>query len=116
MIANKVVCLIAQGALDRRHRLAIEELGGFIILEHSFIFSYGVLDMIAVDSVCHSENLIEATFGFLLRLLMNANCRGGGNAASSLRDSFVMSALIRGRFARPVKRWESGGSNLSQVS
>jgi hypothetical protein len=55
--------------------------------------------MIAVDSVCHSENLIEATFGFLLRLLMNANCRGRGNVASSLRDSFVMNALIRGRFA-----------------
>ena len=34
------------------------------------------------------ENLIGATPGFLLILLLNPNCRGRGNVASPLRDSF----------------------------
>jgi hypothetical protein len=43
--------------------------------------------LIALASVFHSENLSGATSGFPFSFPPNSNCRGGGNAASSLRDS-----------------------------
>jgi len=44
--------------------------------------------MIAVIVFSTVKNIIGATSGFLLSLLLNPNCRGRGNVVSSLRDSF----------------------------
>src|SRR6267154_5823135 len=63
-----------------------------------------------------AKNLIGATSGFLLSLLLNPNCRGRGNVDSSLRGSFryelsctiifrdVHLQILRRDFTHPTKR------------
>src|ERR1700704_1923853 len=49
---------------------------------------WSAVDMIALDSVFHSEKPYRSNVRFLVSLLLNPNCRGSGNVVSSLRDSF----------------------------